>query len=319
MARACGAGFALAAGLAAAVAARDAPAPVPAPNTEAPSRIAAATGSFSSAAAADAFSAAAATGLAPAPAAAGVAPGAVAANASTAAPAGPAPDAAAASGLTPPATRRWRATLDAYVLGVPLAEIALTVERAGPGYVAQARIETVGLGWLFAPSEGRAAARGRVEGAAVAPAGFEAEGRFGREPQRVTMTYAGPGPAALTADPPLRLRSYDPAPETLAGALDPLNAAVAALAAPDGAAPCGRITPVFDSRRRFDLAMAPATPEGGLLRCEGRYVRVSGFKRKHMALPDHPFVTWWRVVDGRAEFVRAEAMTPYGPAALVRR
>jgi hypothetical protein len=226
--------------------------------------------------------------------------------------AGPSPAGEAAPGAL-------RAVYDGYLGGLWLAEVRLSLDARGGAYDAEATVTAQGLAAVFAPSAGVARARGRIEDGAVAPASFEADGRFGAKPQKVAMRYDGPGPATLTADPPLRVRSYDPAPETLAGALDPLAAAVAALAPGPAEAACDRVMPVFDSRRRFDLRLGPPRADGALLRCEGLFVRVSGYKKKHLALPDQPFTTWWRVAEGRAEFLRAQAATPYGHATLVRR
>jgi hypothetical protein len=212
-----------------------------------------------------------------------------------------------------------RAVYDGYLGGLWLAEVRLALDARGGAYAVEATVAAQGLAAVFAPSAGAARASGRIEAGAVKPAAFEADGRFGATPQKVAMRYDGPGPATLTADPPLRVRSYDPAPETLAGALDPLAAAVAALAPGPAADACDRTVPVFDSRRRFDLRLGPPVADGAFLRCEGLFVRVSGYKRKHLALRDQPFTTWWRVADGRAEFVRAQAATPYGHATLVRR
>jgi len=208
-----------------------------------------------------------------------------------------------------PAAERW----DVWFAGLRIGEVRLEVEDAPDGWRATAEMKAAPVFDLFAPASGRAEARGLRAGGAVKPALFEAEGRFGDGVQRVTMRHAEGAPPAVEAEPALRLRDYDPAPATLVGAMDPLTAV-------PGGDPCGRSLKVWDTRRRFDLALAPGTVErDGRLRCEGAYVRVAGFKAKHMALPPHRFTTWWRIDGDRPRLERALSMTGWGAATLLRR
>jgi hypothetical protein len=219
-----------------------------------------------------------------------------------------------------PASAASAARFDLWFAGLRLGEVRVSMTDDGGGWRAEGEMTAKGLADLFMPSHGRAQAQGAWAGDLPSPVAFSADGNFGKHPQTVLLRHV-PGEApVIEAEPALRARDYDPAPETLVGALDPLSAAVAALTPRPPERACGRSLPVFDTRRRFDLEVAPgALQPDGRLRCEARYVRVSGFKDKHMALPPHPFTTWWTVRDGVAHFERAMSATPWGNAVILRK
>ncbi len=113
-----------------------------------------------------------------------------------------------------------------YIGGLKGAEAQLSVRREAGRYAAEATVRAAGLvGWLL-DLEAEAHAEGALEGAVPAPERFDADARFGAERYRLAMAFA-PAPV-VEAEPPLRARDYDARPEALAGALDPLSAAVAA-------------------------------------------------------------------------------------------
>lgn len=213
----------------------------------------------------------------------------------------------------------FSAVYDVFLGGLRGGELRLSVERDGETYAAAASLRAAGLAaWLF-PGKATAHAAGEWRSAAPAPDSFDAEGDFAGARQTVAMAFASDGSLALAADPPLRPRSYDADPSALDGALDPLSAAVAALAPAPAAKVCDRTIAVFDSRRRFDLALGAAKAEGDRIRCEGTFQRVAGYKAKHMKRPPDPFTVWWRVEDGVATFERAQAPTAFGHAVARRR
>lgn len=204
----------------------------------------------------------------------------------------------------------WAADYDVWLGGFRLAALRVEMAPAPEGWRARAEVTTKGLAAFFIPAQGAAEA---------APGWFRARGDFDGLLQTVEMRHAAGAAPEIRAEPALRQRAYDAPPQTLRGALDPLTAAVAALSPRPAAQACGQRVEVFDSRRRFDLALGPGVREGGMLRCEGAYVRVAGFKDKHMRLPDSAFTLWWRVRDGVAEFEKAVAPTPLGHAVAKRR
>ncbi|SEA38176.1 DUF3108 domain-containing protein [Rubrimonas cliftonensis] len=213
----------------------------------------------------------------------------------------------------------FEASYEVYIGGLKVGALTLGVERGGARYAASARMEAAGLAsWLF-PGAAEAEAFGADTPRGLAPEAFVADGRFGDAAQRVEMDFGATG-LALAAEPPLRARDYDADLAAMGDALDPLSAAVAALAPAPAAAVCDRTLSVFDSRRRFDLLLGPAVESGGTLRCEGRFRRVAGYKDKHLRQPDQPFTAWFSVnQDGAATLMRAQAPTDFGHAVAVRR
>lgn len=208
---------------------------------------------------------------------------------------------------------------DVYLGGLRGGELRLTMDHDDSSYTADAEMASAGLAaWIF-PGRAQAHAQGRWADAAPTPLRFDAEGAFSGKRQAVAMAFAPGEPLRLEADPPLRVRGYDAKPSSLEGALDPLSAAVALLAPARVDGVCGRTVSVFDSRRRFDLSLGAAEREGELIRCEGSFKRIAGYKDKHLRLPPHPFTAWWRVEDGRAVFERAQAPTDFGYAVAKRR
>jgi len=216
------------------------------------------------------------------------------------------------------AAENFSAVYDVYLGGLRGGEVTLRLERDDARYRAEARLRSVGLARLVFPGEARATAQGAARGAALAPESFTSDNAFGDKRQTVALRYGDAGPS-LKADPPYRVRPYDADPGAMGDALDPVSAAVASLAPQPAAAACDRTVTVFDTRRRFDLALGPAVREGDLLRCEGVYRRVAGFKDKQMKKADYPFTAWWRVEGGHATLERAMAPTGFGHAVAKRR
>jgi len=211
----------------------------------------------------------------------------------------------------------FEAVYDVYLGGLRGGEVTLRLDRDAARYHAEARMRSAGLARLFFPGEARAQAQGAADGAALTPEWFTADNAFGESRQTVALRY-GEG-VSIEADPPYRVRPYDADLAAMGDALDPVSAAVASLAPQPEAAACDRTVTVFDTRRRFDLTLGPAVREGDLLRCEGVYRRVAGFKAKQMKKADYPFTAWWRVEGGRATLERAIAPTGFGHAVAKRR
>lgn len=211
----------------------------------------------------------------------------------------------------------FEATYELFFGGLRAADITLSVKWEGDRYAAESTIRARGLAAALLSTDARASAHGN--GAAMPqPAGFRAEGRFGRTQQVVEMTYGGPSPLPMLADPPLRKRARAPSPESLQGALDPLSAAVAGLTPRPAEAACNTVLPIFDSRRRYDLEVGPPQHEaGGTLRCDGRFVRVAGFRDLSPGEFDG-FRMIWRVENDLATLDRVVVPTSWGTAVARR-
>lgn len=212
------------------------------------------------------------------------------------------------------ARQPFEATYEIFFGGLRAADVALSVDWEGDRYAARTHVRARGLAAALLSTDARATAAGNGT-ARPQPETFRAEGRFGRSHQTVEMTFGGASPLPMLADPPLRERSYDPSPQSLRGALDPLSAAVAGLMPRPAARACDTVLPIFDSRRRYDLVIGPAARgDDGTLVCEGRFVRVSGFKRLSAGDFD-AFTLQWQVDDaGTATLVRATVPTSWGTA-----
>lgn len=211
----------------------------------------------------------------------------------------------------------FAATYELFFGGLRAADITLSVAWQGDRYTAESTIRARGLAAALLSTDARATAHGNG-GSRPEPEGFRAEGRFGRTQQVVEMTYGGPSPLPMLADPPLRERPRDPSADALKGALDPLSAAVAGLTPRPAEAACDTVLPVFDSRRRYDLKVGPPQREAdGTLRCDGRFVRVAGFRDLSSGEFDD-FQLIWRVEDDLATLERAVVPTSWGTAVARR-
>lgn len=215
------------------------------------------------------------------------------------------------------ASEPFAADYGVWLGGLRLGSVALRVALEPGRYRATAAARSAGAAaWLFSLTA-EAEVEGALAGAIPAPERFRAEGAFGEERRRVIFRFE---PALeIDAEPPFRERGYEPRPEHLRGAIDPISAAVAACAPHPSAAAGGRTLPVFDGRRRIDLRIGPARETGeGRLRADAQAVPVAGFKTKHLRRPPIRLSLQWRVRDGLAMLERAWSDTPFG-AALLRR
>jgi hypothetical protein len=227
--------------------------------------------------------------------------------------------AAALLAAAPAAAEPYTAVYDLYLGGFRAAEIDLTVRAEGGAYEADATLTARGLVGAFLSAQATAEAAGRAQPGGATPERFDADARFGRDRYRIAMRWSGNPGLTVEADPPLRKRPYDAPPEALKGALDPLSAAAIALPPRPAAEACGRTIPVFDTRRRFDVTLDEGRVDGDTLVCDGRYVRVAGYKTITPENEAHPFTVWWRLRDGAAHFERLRTPTRFGYAVAVRR
>jgi hypothetical protein len=227
------------------------------------------------------------------------------------------------AGLTPLipaaalANEGFAATYRVALGGFRLGEASIDVRRMGSRYEAAARLRLAGLAsWLF-DADATASASGDLVGPDPRPSQFDSTARFDDDLYRISMRYA-PLPE-VEADPPLRPRPYDAPPETTAGALDPLCAAVAlCLPMPEDLI-SDRVVKLYDGRRRVDIAIGALRPAGEELSASGEIRRVAGFKARHLAEPPIPIRFTWRRGPSGAVLRRAVARTPLGAAVVSRR
>lgn len=204
-----------------------------------------------------------------------------------------------------------------YAGGIRLGDATLAVRGSAARYEAEAALRLSGLArWLF-DAEATARAEGTMAAGTPEPTHFNTEARFDGDLYRIGMRFT-PLPE-VTADPPLRERPYDAAPEAARGAIDPLSAAVAICIPLPEQALEGRVVGIYDARRRVDIAIGTVRAEPDRLTATAEIRRVAGFKAKHLARPPIPLALTWARQDGMAILSRAVADTPFGAAVVTRK
>jgi hypothetical protein len=202
-----------------------------------------------------------------------------------------------------PETRALTLRYDAYVGGFYAFGFDVTLGLDSKAYDVAVEGGTRGVvGKLFAwrthlSSEGGLAASSPLP-SGLAPVRFDNVTEWRGKPRRTTLRFMGRGRYAVERDPaePPASRSGsddDTMPASLpAGAMDPVAAAVAALAASARDGACERRVPVFDGKRRYDLLVhdgdgpTSLTPShfsayaGPALSCRIAIARISGFSKR---------------------------------------
>ena len=184
-------------------------------------------------------------------------------------------------------------TWSLYVGGVSMGTAAMTARLEGDSYRANARLETLGVVNRFWQSKIETASHGRILPDRVQPAVYDsfATRRSGRR-QEVTLRFDADGPASLTANPSYDEDRYPVSPEHKRHALDPLSSVLFLTTSyrANEQKPCGVVAPVFDGRRRYDIAFsflrrANVKMDNGLysgpaLVCEVEYRQVAGYQQR---------------------------------------
>lgn len=162
------------------------------------------------------------------------------------------------------------------------------------GYSARSHFQTSGLVSIFWQSTIDATADGQIEDHTLAPDEYDSYYRRGSSrKERVRVAFTGNEPATF-ADPPYNTSRFPVTADQKRGALDPMSAITLVLAGlrADANHPCGTVAPVFDGRRRYDIAFTYIKDEtvklhddlfdGRAHLCQLRYNQIAGFKPKIM-------------------------------------
>ncbi|MEL6767776.1 MAG: DUF3108 domain-containing protein [Pseudomonadota bacterium] len=215
--------------------------------------------------------------------------------------------------------------------GLKAADLMVTSSFAGEDYRARARVATAGMvATLY-----EASIDVRVEGSvipsaadaslggllALAPRHFRSESINPRQPRQVEMRYVDGAPE-VRAEPDYDDKPWAIDPADQAGKLDPVSAIIAGLGPSTAALLCNRRVEIFDARRHFAIALgeARAPDASGEIRCDGEYIRLSGFKPNQMAKPNIEVDVFFRPRgDGLWELERIIGETPVGTAVIRRR
>jgi hypothetical protein len=179
-----------------------------------------------------------------------------------------------------------------YVGGIPLGKVAMTARFQGNDYKAISTVETAGIVNAFWQSKIEAASNGLLERGAVRPSLYDSYSQNRKaERRQVTLTFGPEGPKGLFSDPPYPEAQYPVSEDQQRNTLDPLSAAVFLISNvnADKAKPCEVVAPVFDGRRRYDVALrfvknADVKMDNGLYSgpvavCQVRYNQIAGYQQ----------------------------------------
>lgn len=182
-----------------------------------------------------------------------------------------------------------RATYEVHALGSTLLELEARFELTETTYRIETTLRTRGLAALVASGSTVSHARGGWAGDGAAPAAYVTEGVWRGNPRRLAMQWRDAAPRVIEMVPPDNADEREPVPEALRrGTLDILSALAALSRHVRQAGHCDLAAPIFDGRRRSDIATRSEGRElvrpwrnawhGEALRCgyEGRL--VAGFR-----------------------------------------
>ena len=239
--------------------------------------------------------------------------------------------------LTQPASR-LEVAMTLYAGGITMGHMDLDATQRGGEYHAVSTMQTSGVVNAFWQSEIQATSTGKLGTRNFVPGLYDSfyTGKSGRK-QEVSLTYDGAAPPRLYADPTYSTTGFEVKPDDTKNTLDPLSAVTLILSGLGAEAgnPCAITAPVFDGRRRYDIAVAKVKDvdarldsgfyQGKAIQCDVRYNQISGFRPR--VLKDNekfPLIHVWFVslpstVAGRDYVVpvRVWAETKYGVLAIL--
>ena len=228
-----------------------------------------------------------------------------------------------AAGPAPVLHRPVSTVYDLYLGGVPIGELSVRASVRGDRYRATSRMRTAGVLGVFYAASFEAETEGMVAANGLVPQRFTADTRAGDDAQAVDMVYEGRTPAKVEADPPFKPKPWEIEPQAQRGTLDPISAALTALApvpagAPEGAL-CRRTVDIFDGRRRYAVDLGAPVADGTRIRCPAVYRRVAGYKPKELK-ERIDFSVWFEErPDGLMHAVRAAGESMLGLAVVLLR
>lgn len=228
--------------------------------------------------------------------------------------------AVAAQATAGPSLHRPVSTVfDLYLGGIPIGELSLAARVEGGSYTATSAMRTAGVLGVFYDASFTAVTEGAVGEDGLAPRRFRADTAGGGDVQAVDMRYSGRVPASVRADPPFKPKRWEIEPQAQGGTVDPVTAALTALApAPPGAL-CDRTVEVYDGRRRYAIDLGAPVADGERIRCPALYRRVAGYKAKELDW-SIDFDLWFEErPDGLAHVVRAAGDSGFGLAVALLR
>ncbi len=162
---------------------------------------------------------------------------------------------------TASAAERQELGYTVYFGPLPALDVTTGIEASGGRYRVEATVAPEAwIAWAL-PWQARSQASGREDAEGVLhPEDYLASAQWGVRIRTTSVTYTASG-LHVTLDPPGDNDGRESVPvELTAGSLDPVSAVLSLLTAVANGRGCPPLVPVFDGRRRFDLA-AEALPD----------------------------------------------------------
>ena len=208
---------------------------------------------------------------------------------------------------------------DLYLGGIRAGELAIESAFRDGRYSATSVLRTAGVVGALLQASFEAETEGRLGEDGLEPMRFRADSRMYSDAQTVEMTYDGRVPATVDAEPPFDPKPWQIEPGDQAGTLDPISAALTALAPAPVDAICDRSVEIYDGRRRYAVDLGEPEVDGDRIVCPARYRRVAGYKPKELA-ETIEFDVWFETrPDGLAHVVRAAGESGLGLAVVLLR
>ena len=210
---------------------------------------------------------------------------------------------------------------DFYLGGIKAGELRIDANYEAGAYSAVSILRTAGVVGMVYRASFEAEAEGRLTDSGLEPQRFAADSRMTSKEQSVEMLYTERAPREVRAEPAFHPKPWQIEPAEQVGTLDPITAALTALAPVEVADVCNTSVEIFDGRRRYAVDLGAPELEGGRIRCPALYRRVAGFKPKMMKKrPKFPFHVWFEErADGKAHMVRAAGDSVFGIAVILLR
>ncbi len=217
--------------------------------------------------------------------------------------------------------------------GIPIGSARLKAEVAEGHYTIEFAGRVKGLVRLFTDGEASVRAEGAEADGALRPAEYSQYWTEEDDEETIRVAFSGREVSDIAVEPPVkRPERYVPVEaEHKADVLDPASAFV--WPAPDGATAeiCDRTLPLFDGRRRYDLALSYSRTEefegrsgsysGPAVVCAVRYRPIAGHREnrktvRELAANEDMEVWMAPVGDGMVAPVRVRVGTKYGRVVL---
>ncbi len=210
---------------------------------------------------------------------------------------------------------------DVYLGGIKAGTLSIKARYSDDSYKAQSYLRTAGIVGFIYKAAFEASAEGERSNGDLVPFRFTAASRMRNKRQHVDMRYRDAVPAGISASPPFRPKPWQIDPSAQNDTLDPISAALTALAPAPVETICNTSVEVFDGRRRYAIDLGAPELDGARIKCPALYRRVAGFKPKMMKKnPSFPFSIWYeKRPDGRAQVVRAAGESMFGLAVILLR